>query len=63
MKKVVLNFSVKKTGKFVQRGALFFLALTLTFSLFQPGVSQALAESNAKKTFNLDYKLDPLPSA
>jgi len=59
---VVLNFSVKKTGKFVQRGALFFLALTLTFSLFQPGISQALAESNAKKTFNLDYKLDPLPS-
>lgn len=62
MKKVALNFSVKKTGKFVQRGALFFLALTLTFSLFQPGVAQALAESNAKKTFNLDYKLDPLPS-
>lgn len=62
MKKIVLNFNGRKLGVFVQRGALFFLALTLTFGLFEPGIALALGESNAKKTFNLDYKLAPLPS-
>lgn len=63
MKKVTLSFSIKKTGRFVQRGALFFLAFALMFSLFEAGASQALAESNAKKVFNLDYQLAPLESA
>ena len=45
-----------------QRMTLFFLALVLTFGLFEPGMTYALQGSSKKTEFNLDYKLAPLPS-
>lgn len=62
MKRLVRNSRVKDFGIFVRRSALFFLVLAITFSLFEPGISKVLAESNANKTFNPNYQLAPLPS-
>ena len=45
-----------------QRSALFFCALVLAFSLFEPGASRILAVAAANKTFKTDYKLQPLAS-
>lgn len=55
-------FSISNIRTVVQRGALFFFVLALTFGLFEPGASQALAVSSANKTFKTDYKLSPLDS-
>jgi hypothetical protein len=62
VKRLVRNSRVKDFGIFVRRSALFFLVLAITFSLFEPGISKVLAESNANKTFNPNYQLAPLPS-
>lgn len=58
----VLVRMVHHSNKLGQRSALFFCALILTFSLFEPGASQVLAVAAANKTFKTDYKLKPLNS-
>lgn len=52
----------KITSRFLQRAALFFLALTLSFGLAEPGISSVLAQSGVKK-FDENSKLDPLKSS
>lgn len=51
------------TKKSFQRVALFFIALLLVFGLIEPGVYQALAETNTTKKFDTNYKLAPLKTA
>lgn len=64
MGRSVLRVSTKvKTLKiYTVRAALIFLALILAFGLVEPGASTALAESAHTKSFDTNYKLDPLKS-
>jgi len=64
MGRSVLRVSTKvKTLKiYTVRAALIFLALILGFGLVEPGASTALAESARTKSFDTNYKLDPLKS-
>jgi RHS repeat-associated protein len=52
----------KQSKKVFQRAALFFIVAVLGFSLFEPGMNQALALENANREFKLDYDLKPLRS-
>ena len=52
----------KKIKSPIQRVALFFVSLALMFSLIEPGFYVAVAESNASKRFNTDFKIAPLES-
>lgn len=60
MKKITIGVGFRNLNKYVRRSALFFLITLLAFGLFEPGASRALAQRAENKTFNLDYKLDPL---
>lgn len=62
MKKITISFDLKKTNIFLRRGALFFLALALVFSLAEPGLNTALAVSEKGKSFNYNYRLNPISS-
>jgi RHS repeat-associated protein len=53
----------KGSGRFLQRGALFFIALALVFGLGEPGASNVLAQSSTNKKFDTNYKLSPFESA
>lgn len=49
-------------GRFLQRGALFFLISALIIGLIEPGMSTALALANTDKKFDTNYDLAPLES-
>lgn len=62
MKKITTGVGFTNINKYVQRSALFFLALALVFGLAEPGLKTALAVSVKDKSFNYDYRLNPLSS-
>ena len=62
MKRLSFGYKVSSKKRLFQRGALFFIIITLIFGVVEPGASTALAESASTKKFDTNYKIDSLKS-